>query len=58
MIDQKLNKSSKIFVKNVENYNLYGVLHTENNKPKLIHEKPNKFISNYAVVGLYMYKNQ
>ena len=52
MIDQKLNKQSKIFVKNVSQPNLYGVLHTENNKPKLIYEKPNKFISNYAVVGL------
>jgi len=50
-----LNKSSKIFVKKVENPNSYGVLEVFNDTPKLIHEKPQKFISNFAVVGLYMY---
>ena len=52
---KKLNKSSKIFVKKVENPNSYGVLEVFNDTPKLIHEKPQKFISNFAVVGLYMY---
>ena len=50
-----LKKSSKIFVKKVENPNSYGVLEVFNNTPKLIHEKPQEFISNFAVVGLYMY---
>ena len=52
---KSLKKSSKIFVKKVENPNSYGVLEVFNNTPKLIHEKPQKFISNFAVVGLYMY---
>ena len=50
-----LKKSSKIFVKKVENPNSYGVLEVFNDVPKLIHEKPKEFISNFAVVGLYMY---
>ena len=52
---KNLNKSSKIFVKKVENPNSYGVLEVFKDTPKLIHEKPQKFISNFAVVGLYMY---
>ncbi len=49
--------SSKIFVKKVKNPNRYGVLEEYNNIPKLIHEKPENFVSNNAVVGLYMYNN-
>ena len=52
---KNLTKSSKIFVKKVENPNSYGVLELFNDIPKLIHEKPQEFISNFAVVGLYMY---
>ena len=55
--NKNLKKSSKIFVKKVESANRYGVLEEFNNKPILIHEKPNKFISENAVVGLYMYKS-
>ena len=40
-----LKKSSKIFVKKVKNPNSYGVLEVYNNIPKLIHEKPSKYIS-------------
>jgi len=54
---KNLKKSSKIFVKKVDNPNSYGVLEVFNNIPKLIHEKPSKYISDNAVVGLYMYKN-
>ncbi len=54
---KKLLKSSKIFVKEVQNPNLYGVLELQNDEPILIHEKPKKNISNYIVVGLYMYNN-
>ena len=57
LLNSKLNKSSKIFVKNVSKPNSYGVLQENNRIPKLIHEKPNIHISNYAVVGLYMYNN-
>lgn len=52
-----LKKSSKIFVKKVKNPNDYGVLDTSKINSELIYEKPKKFISNYAVVGLYMYKH-
>tara|TARA_B100001989_G_C24549207_1_gene473101 strand:+ start:3048 stop:3764 length:717 start_codon:yes stop_codon:yes gene_type:complete len=55
LLDIKLKKSSKIFVKKVENPNSYGVLEEKNNKPLIIHEKPKSFISNNAVVGVYMY---
>ena len=55
--DGKLNKSSKIFVKKVKNANRYGVLEEIKNKPILIHEKPLKYISDNAVLGMYMYKN-
>jgi len=55
LINKHLKKSSKIFVKKVKNPNSYGVLEVYNNAPTLIHEKPQKFISNFAVVGLYMY---
>lgn len=53
--NKNLKKSSKIFVKKVENPNSYGVLEIFNDVPKLIHEKPIEFISKFAVVGLYMY---
>ena len=54
---KKLIKSSKIFVKEVTNPNRYGVLEIQNSKPILIHEKPKENISNYIVVGIYMYDN-
>ncbi len=52
-----LVKSSRIFVKKVKNPNVYGVLELQNKKPILIHEKPKKHISDYIVVGIYMYNN-
>ena len=55
IVDKNFNKPSRIFVKKVEKPNSYGVLEVDNYNPKLIHEKPEKFISNFAVVGLYMY---
>ena len=54
---KKLIKSSKIFIREVKNPNKYGVLEIQNNKPILIHEKPKENISNYIVVGIYMYNN-
>ena len=53
----KMKTLAKIFVKKVENPNLYGVLEEKNNVPYLIHEKPKKQISKNAVVGIYMYTN-
>ena len=55
LLDIKLKKSSKIFVKKVKNPNSYGVLEEKNNKPLIIHEKPKSFISYNAVIGVYMY---
>ena len=52
---KQLKKSSRIFVKKVKNPNSYGVLEVINDSPTSIHEKPQEFISNFAVVGLYMY---
>tara|TARA_B100000989_G_C19523698_1_gene465652 strand:+ start:1294 stop:2010 length:717 start_codon:yes stop_codon:yes gene_type:complete len=57
ILDNNLNKSSKIFVKKVKDPNMYGVLEESNKKPVFIHEKPDKYISDNAVVGLYMYNN-
>ena len=39
------------------NPNRYGVLEESNSKPIKVHEKPIKFISNNAVVGIYMYSS-
>ena len=56
-INSDLKNSSKIFIKKVKNPSPYGVLEIENESPLLIHEKPKTFISNYAVLGIYMYKS-
>ena len=56
-INSNLKTSSKIFVKKVKNPSSYGVLKIQKNTPLLIYEKPIKFISNYVVLGIYMYKS-
>ena len=56
-INSDLKNSSKIFIKKVDNPSSYGVLEFQDNSPLFIHEKPKKFISNYAVLGIYMYKS-
>ena len=56
-INSDLKNSSKIFIKKVDNPSSYGVLEFQDNSPLLIHEKPKQFISNYAVLGIYMYKS-
>jgi len=53
-----LSKGSKIFLKKVDNPNRYGVMEMDSNfNPIAIHEKPSINISNFAVVGLYMFDN-
>ena len=53
-----LNSGSKIFIKKVPDASSYGVIEFDSNgKPIKIHEKPKKFISNYAVVGIYIFDN-
>ncbi len=52
----KLNTGATIFAYNVYDPSMYGVVKiSKNNKPISIFEKPKKFISNYAVTGLYIY---
>lgn len=55
---KKLLKGSRIFSIKVENPNSYGVCKFKNDKLVKIIEKPKKFISNYAVTGIYSYKRQ
>ena len=46
----------KIFLHQVKNPNSYGVVEFhKKNKIKKIIEKPKKFISNFAVTGMYMF---
>ena len=54
----KLNKGAKILLHKVINPELFGVAKI-NNKNKIleIKEKPKKYISNYAITGLYFFDN-
>ena len=46
-----------LFLKEVSNPEEFGVIEIDsNNKPVNLHEKPQKFISSLAVVGLYLYE--
>ena len=53
----KLNKGAKIILHSVQNPELFGVakINNKNKKVTRIVEKPNKFISNYAITGLYFF---
>ena len=55
----KLKKGAKVLLHNVQKPELYGVAKI-NNKKKItkIVEKPKKFISNYAITGLYFFDNK
>ena len=56
--NSNFKKGAKIYTHMVSNPESFGVLETDDtNKPIQIHEKPNKFISNNAVTGLYFYDN-
>ena len=46
---------ARIFCSEVQDPERYGVLELKNNSPISIIEKPTKFISKWAVTGLYMY---
>lgn len=57
-IDKDVNLNGDkacIFVKKVSNPSAYGVATIENGKVSKIVEKPKKFVSDLAVVGLYLY---
>ena len=55
----KLKKGAKILIHPVSNPELYGVAKL-NNKKRIIalKEKPKKYISNFAVTGLYFFDNK
>jgi len=52
------NNGARIFLKNVKTPENFGVAKIINNKIKEIVEKPRKFISNYAITGLYFFDNK
>ena len=53
----KLKEGAKVVLHNVKNPESFGVAKTDkkNNKILKIAEKPKKFISNYAITGLYFF---
>ena len=52
------NEGARIFLKNVKTPEHFGVAKIVNNRIKKIIEKPKKFISNYAITGLYFFDNK
>merc|ERR1712127_643757 len=63
-LTDKLEKSlshengARIFLKNVKTPENFGVAEIINNKIIKIIEKPKKFISSYAITGLYFFDNK
>ncbi len=55
----KLNSGARVLLHNVQKPELYGVAKIDKkNRIVKIVEKPKKFISNYAVTGLYFFDNK
>jgi glucose-1-phosphate thymidylyltransferase len=52
------NNGARIFLKNVKTPESFGVAKIINNKIEKIIEKPKKYISNYAITGLYFFDNK
>ena len=52
------NKGARIFLKNVKKPENFGVAKIINKRIKKIVEKPRKFISDYAITGLYFFDNE
>ena len=54
----KLTSGAKVFLHSVRNPSLYGVAKIDNkNSISKIVEKPKKYISNFAITGLYLFDN-
>jgi len=54
----KLSRGAKVLLHSVSKPELYGVAKINNNNKILqLKEKPKKFISNYAITGLYFFDN-
>ena len=58
LVEANKNEKATIFVSKVKNPNQYGVIKKYNNSKSLVVEKPKKFISNKAVIGIYFYPNK
>ena len=55
----KLTSGAKVFLHTVSNPELYGVAKvSKKNLITIIKEKPKKYLSNYAVTGLYFFDNK
>ncbi len=56
----KIKKGAKVLLHSVQKPELFGVakIDKKNNKIIQIKEKPKKFLSNYAITGLYFFDNQ
>ena len=54
----KHNNGARIFLKEVRKPENYGVAKIKNNIIQKIIEKPKKYISNYAITGLYFFDNK
>jgi glucose-1-phosphate thymidylyltransferase len=54
---EKKKRGAKIILKEVKDPQNYGVPEFKNNKIVRIVEKPKKPMSNYAVIGIYLYDN-
>ena len=52
------NIGARIFLKDVKSPENFGVAKITNNKIEKIIEKPKKFVSNYAITGLYFFDNK
>lgn len=52
-----ISRRQTIFIKKIKNPNKYGVMKFYKNCPTKIVEKPKRYISNYAVTGIYYLSN-
>ena len=54
----KIKNGAKVFLHRVRKPEKYGVAKVKNNKIISIKEKPKKFFSDYAIIGLYFFDNK
>lgn len=56
-LQEKINESTnaRIFLRNTRNPEKYGIAKITNQKIKHFYEKPKKYISNDAIIGLYLF---
>ena len=54
----KIKNGAKVVLHKVINPEKFGVAKVKNNKISIIKEKPKKFVSNFAITGLYFFDNK